>query len=333
MGLLRSVAAVVLILAALSACGGGEGAASDGVLHGNSGTTTSSGGARLLFSSGFEGSIALSAPSLYGNGGWQDIRGTDSTTGFTWPGNISGGSISMQLIAGVPVDASTIGNYMFNRIETVMGHNGNQTQALYSELRQQGGSVQQDVLLLQPASEQGDMYISFWIKLQPNLQAKMTPQTWYEVFEWKTGGDYRVKCEIDSWDDGCGGVKPNGPMFWRLQGDNEANGGLPYQEFWHVDNCAHAVPVDQWFKFEVFWHRSHASDGRVWVGVNGQMYFNRYGANYGVNNKTINRIFLPNLYARDTSYSAAAPLYHWVDDVEIWNGFPPVGNNPPYAPH
>ena len=31
MGLLRSVAAVVLILAALSACGGGEGAASDGV--------------------------------------------------------------------------------------------------------------------------------------------------------------------------------------------------------------------------------------------------------------------------------------------------------------
>ena len=74
MGLLRSVAAVVLILAALSACGGGEGAASDGVLHGNSGTTTSSGGARLLFSSGFEGSIALSAPSLYGNGGWQDIR-------------------------------------------------------------------------------------------------------------------------------------------------------------------------------------------------------------------------------------------------------------------
>ena len=49
--------------------------------------------------------------------------------------------------------------------------------------------------MLQPASEQGDMYISFWIKLQPDLQAKMTPQTWYEVFEWKTGGDYRVTCE------------------------------------------------------------------------------------------------------------------------------------------
>ena len=58
--------------------------------------------------------------------------------------------------------------------------------------------------------------------------------------------------------------------------------------------------------------------------------FDRYGANYGVNNATVNRIMLPNLY-RDT-YSAC-PIYHWVDDVEIWNGFPPVGNNPPYAPH
>ena len=55
--------------------------------------------------------------------------GTDSTTGFTWPGNIWGGSISSQMIAGVPVNASTIGNYMVNRIETVTGHNGNQTQS------------------------------------------------------------------------------------------------------------------------------------------------------------------------------------------------------------
>ena len=178
MGLLRSVAAVVLILAALSACGGGEGAASDGVLHGNSGTTTSSGGARLLFSSGFEGSIALSAPSLYGNGAWQDIVGTDSTTGSTWPGNIWGGGIRSQMIVDAPVNATTLGNYMVNRIETVTGRDGNPTKALYSELKQRGGDRTQDVLMLQPASEQGDMYVSFWIKLQPDLLAKMTPQTW-----------------------------------------------------------------------------------------------------------------------------------------------------------
>ncbi len=38
---------------------------------------------------------------------------------------------------------------------------------------------------------------------------------------------------------------------------------------------------------------------------------------------------MPNLYS-DTPY----PIYQWIDDVEIWDGFPPVtGNNPPYAPH
>jgi len=37
---------------------------------------------------------------------------------------------------------------------------------------------------------------------------------------------------------------------------------------------------------------------------------------------------MPNLYA-----GGSYPIYQWVDDLEIWNGFPPVGNNPPYAPH
>ena len=330
MGLLRSVAAVVLILAALSACGGGEGAASDGVLHGNSGTTTSSGGARLLFSSGFESSTVLNAPSnFYGTGAHQTFVGTDGTTGFTWPGNIWGGSIDFLMITGVTVNASTLGNYMVNRIETVTGHNGNPTQSPLQRTQAEGRRRTQDVLMLQPAREEGDMYISFWLKLQPDLLAKMTPQTWSSIFEWKTGGDYRTILYVASWEDGCRGVKPNGPLFWQLRGDNEANGGLPYQEFWKVDNCSHAVPVGQWFKLEVFWHRSHQSDGRTWVAVNGTVIFDHYGANYGVNNATVNRIMLPNLYSDPSSW----PIYHWVDDVEIWNGFPPVGNNPPYAPH
>jgi hypothetical protein len=37
---------------------------------------------------------------------------------------------------------------------------------------------------------------------------------------------------------------------------------------------------------------------------------------------------MPNLYT-----GGVYPAYHWIDDIEIWNGFPPVGNNPPYAPH
>jgi len=53
------------------------------------------------------------------------------------------------------------------------------------------------------------------------------------------------------------------------------------------------------------------------------------GPNMGIYNAPINRIFMPNLYS-----GSAYPIYQWIDDLEIWNGFPPAtGNNPPYAPH
>jgi hypothetical protein len=331
MGLLRNVAAVVLILAALFAGGRGEGAASDGVLHGNSGTTTSSGVATLLFSSGFESATTLDTPISYGNGARQYLSGTDSTTGFNWTNKVWGGDFSFNLIVNRPINGTPLSFYMHNEIQNVTGHDGKPTQALYMEITNQGGSFIQDELTLEPPSEQGDMYVSFWLKLQPDLLTSvMTPQNWFMVFEWKTGGptteDYRMKAEIDSWGDGCGGVKPNGPMFWRVTADNNYTNG--YQEYWHVDNCGYAIPVDQWFKFEVFWHRSHSSDGRFWMAVDGHIICDRYEANYGVSNDPIDRIFLPNLYT-----NGPYPVYWWVDNLQIWDGFPPVGNNPPYAPH
>ena len=94
---------------------------------------------------------------------------------------------------------------------------------------------------------------------------------------------------------GVVGVKPNGPLYWQIEGDNEANGGLPYQVFWKVENCWHPVPVDEWFKFEVFWHRSHLSEGRVWMAVNGQVIVDCNVRNKGVSNAPINRIMIPNL--------------------------------------
>ena len=54
------------------------------------------------------------------------------------------------------------------------------------------------------------------------------------VFAWKTDGDYRVIANIASWEDGCRGAKPNGPLYWEIRGDNNANGGLPYQLFWSL---------------------------------------------------------------------------------------------------
>ena len=279
--------------------------------------------AKLLFSSGFEGSTVLSVPSdCFGTGCWQNIVGIDSLTGFAWPVNIWGGSSThFQLLADAPVDATTVGNYMFNQIQTVTGHNGTPTHALYQQISQSGvsgtgpnGGPTQDPFMLQPASETSDLYISYWLKYQPDLAQKMT-NDWRVVFEFKTAGDYRVIASVVTWGLGAGGVSV--PLSWEIVGDNEANGGMPYQRFWDVYNTTVPVPVGEWFKFEVFWHRSSGSDGRVWMAVNGQVIVDHYGSNMGVNNASINRIMMPNLYS-STSY----PIYQWVDDVQIWDGFP-----------
>src|SRR5713226_127991 len=156
--------------------------------------------ANLLFSSGFEGTTALLPPSgFYGTGAWQDFVGLDSITGFTWPPNIwGGGPTHFQMIADTTVDATTIDNYMFNQIQTVTGHDGSPTQALYQQISQsgccgtgpQGGSPTQDPFMIQPVGETSDLYISYWLKYQPDLAQKMTNPNWRVVFEWKTAGDY-----------------------------------------------------------------------------------------------------------------------------------------------
>jgi hypothetical protein len=282
--------------------------------------------ASLLFSSGFENATELMAPSaFYGTGAWQALVGVDSVTGYAWPPAVWGGGGNLMLLADTTADASTIGTYMSSEIQTVSGHNGNATQVLYSVINQsgccgtgsQGGGATQLPYILQPAYEGGDMYIRYWLKWQPDFTTLMSGASgwnWRSVFEWKTAGDYRVICEVKR-DPYLNGGQP----FWSVLGDNNANGGLPYQMFWEVQNMTVPVPAGgQWFQVEVFWHRSAASDGRVWMAINGQVIVNRLGPNIGVYEAPINRIYMHLLYS-STTY----PIYQWVDDLQIWDGFPP----------
>lgn len=279
------------------------------------------GGPKLLFKSGFDGAALSSTFEIYGHGGWQQIAGTDDVTGFAWPPAIGVRStLRLQMIVGVPVEQSTITDYIENRIETVTGRNGTPTRALYQLIKRRGEGFccTQDTFMLQPAAEPGDMYVSFWVKLQPDLLEK-NANTWKALFEWKTAGDYRVLTQI---------MTDGGAAYWRTQGDNVANGNLPKETFWRIEDRNVPVPIGEWFKYEVFWHRSDGPEGRVWAAVNGKVIADRHGPLMGVHRKAINRIMLPNLYQGGTT-----PQYQWVDDLEIWNGFPPLGDNPPYGPH
>jgi hypothetical protein len=288
--------------------------------------------AKLLFWSGFESGVSLGPIyNCYPNGCYQQLLGTDSATGFSWPPKIASNT-KFQMRSGIQVTPQTMSDWIVNDIQTVTGHTGAPTRAQYSLIKKnpctgtagQGGCVTQDPYIYAPTS-QGDTYISFWRKVQPDLVQKLgTTNAWHVVFEWKSTGDYRVIASI---------VNYGGTPYWQIKADNLSNGGLPKQEFWRVENKSVPVPIGQWFKFEVFWHRSKGSDGRVWMAVNGQKIVDKFGPNIGVNNDPIDRIFLMQLYS-----GAAYPIYQWTDDVQIWSSFPTAKPgepwyNPPYGPH
>ncbi|HTP38082.1 MAG TPA: carbohydrate-binding protein [Steroidobacteraceae bacterium] len=307
---------------------------------------------KLLFASGFEGDFneaPLAAQDCWGGGCWQNFSGTDSTTGFTWPGNVWGGSAKFLLLSDQAYTTpATMGNFLFDRVDTVTGHTGAQTHVLLQQNSQNVNgtaspaySVEQNVLQFLPQHEDGDMYISYWLKFQPDMAEKMHNMadgpgvqnggTWRSFFALKTGGqvawggpaddgDYRIEAYVLTY----GNVAP----YWALRGDNVAGGNAPLVNSWQEENHTVPVPINQWFKFEIFWHRSAGSDGRAWMAVNGQTLIDHHGPNVGAWNMPINRIFAPLVYS-----SSPYPIYQWMDDLEIWDGFPPMGNNPPYAAH
>ncbi len=281
----------------------------------------------------------------WGTGCWQDLTGLDNIANFNWPPLLWGGGGKMLLLTEPAAStAANIGDRMFNRIETVTGPRGNQTRGLRQQISYnvngtngQGASSEQNEFQFLPKREDGDLYLSFWLKLQPDLAQKMATDywgnngTWRAIFAFKTGGqttwggpanngDYRVEAYVRS---------SNGQLFWSMLGDNNAGGGAPLVNSWNLENRNVPVPVNQWFKLEFFWHRSNGSDGRIWMAANGQVIADRRGPNMGAWSMPINRIIAPMLYT-----GSAMPVYQWVDDLELWDGFPPGnGDNPPYAAH
>jgi hypothetical protein len=279
--------------------------------------------ATLLFASGFEDGVALSA--VRGRAGWQYLAGTDSVTGFVWPPAIWSSGAGLQLLTGV--DDTSASAYIANRIETVTGRDGRSTRALYQSVVRRATAVTQDPLLFTPPAptgREGDLYTSEWVKLQPDLASQLVAGkmpdgswgNWRVLFEWKTGGqgadyggDYRIKLSINKSD--------SGTLYWSVAGDNNANGPFPFEAYWTADNYEVPVIAGQWFRLETFTHRSAGSDGEFWAKIGGQSIVDHLGPNVGVNNRPINRIMLSQVYT-----GGQVPAYQWVDDLEIWDGTP-----------
>ncbi len=263
-------------------------------------------GARLLFAAGFAG-VSLGQPQ----GGWQTLFGGG------WPPDIWGGGAALQVLTGLPDEGPALSEYIQNEIRSMPGRGGAETSALCQIVRRFGTDVTQVPLLLTPAREEGDLYTSAWIYLQPDLAAQLDNRrapdgartNWRAFWSFKSAGDYRLGVSIAK--------DAGGNPYWTAQGDNNANGGLPRAVFWRQENRRVPVPAGRWTHVETFTHRSADGEGRFWIAVDGQTLFDRRGPNIGVARAPINRVFLSTVYTNGTT-----PAWQCVDKVAIYQGMP-----------
>ncbi len=271
-------------------------------------------GSKLLFKSGFEGSIILTGPNDPldpDNADYQFLRGTDSETGFKWP-------ITLDYLdvvnSGIHlVDTGDDEEAISNKIVTTIGHDGKPTKALYSIENYVVSDLctQSPYELLDVKNGKRDLYIRYWMKIDSS-SVTQKKDTWRALFEYKTV-DYDLG-------DGTGtGFRlisfiytdpANGIPYWHWQGDAD-----PEHPVWEIDNKTIPVPVNEWFLTEYYWHWSDNADGRALWKVNGQVVGDHYGPTTR-NSKPIDFIMLWQIYGDSN------PKYQWIDDIEIWDGLP-----------
>ena len=299
--------------------------------------------ANILFKSNFGPGVTVEEPHGYytnGKGAWQLITGTDQETGFSWPITAFDATWSpMQLITSEIISSSTIGDHIHNEIREVVGPDGNNTHELFQNVKIKGPVPKwdaQDPLMIHRPWTKGDVdeiYYTYWHKNSSDLKNNLSRGGASIVqSQFKTGGylnkwhgDYRISTYV---------AKDNqGELYWRTKGDNVANGPWSRVDYWVEENHEVAVPVGEWFKYEVYWKRSDGDDGRHWVAVNGEVVTDHHGPNMGDEGLPITRIMLTSQYT-----GGLAPVEGHTTGLEIWDSFPcgvgkscyenPWGNGP-----
>lgn len=258
--------------------------------------------ATLLFSSGFENGVYIDNTAYPDNEDYRIIKGTDSETGFSWPISILGSQNSaLHYIDDDNHQAVS------SEIQTVIGRDGQLTNALYQEENYITGTeaTQCPYEILDITEGTKDLYIKYWIKLDSTSLYK--PDMWRTFFEYKTekydkGTGFRLIAFIYTDSDGM--------PYWSFQGDKN-----PKKPIWEINNKDIPVPVNEWFLTEFYWHWSEGKDGRVYWKINGECIGEHHGPTTR-RGKSLDFILLAQIYGNSN------PKYQWIDDIEIWDSEP-----------
>jgi hypothetical protein len=257
---------------------------------------------KLLFESSFEKDTYILVPDRKDSTvWWQEIRSMQNSK-ISWPIKLQGEEGCFQMI----VNNKNINDYIENRIETVLGINGEETKALHQVIKKKEHEWTQDPYVVYTKNkEQKKLYIKYSLKYPKNLSELLNKDSWLTFCQFKTTTDYRLSYYIYS--------DENSKLYWYVHGDNVVLDNVPYKEYWFQENRCVPVPVGKWFNVEIFWNRSSKENGRVWLAINGKVVIDYRGITKLED--PINEIML------FTNYASVA-IEQWVDNIEIWSDFP-----------
>ncbi|MFS4448412.1 hypothetical protein [Maribacter sp. 2307UL18-2] len=259
----------------------------------------------LLFSSGFESDTYLSEPQEgFESDFWPDyeiIRGKDLTTGYSWPIRILGSNFS-----GIHKIDDDGGSAIDNSIDTVIGHDGQETKALFQRVNYDVLATQTPYQINNIAENPEELYISYRMKTDDS--ALVGPDKWRAIWEYKTdnyGTSMNGFRMIAFMETNAQGIK-----HWVFQGDTS-----PTTPIWQIENYDIPVPTNEWFQVAYYIKWSDSSDGYASMKVNGELIAEHSGATT-TNSDNLDFIILTQVYGN------SHPMHQWVDDIEIWNGLP-----------
>ena len=270
--------------------------------------------ARLLFTSGFEEGVYLEDPYHDANQWWQYLRGQDE--GYVFPDDLPGTNSRFQYLVGSSVPRSQLSEHAETRIDTVTGHHGNPTRALYLEIKKDDpnfDNTARNQYNVNWKNSQTEAYIRFWMMLQPNLESAMPNGGWHGILEWReSGDDYRWGLHIG---------KNSKGLYWKCRSQWGSLGSSPV----HWDEPAVYDPppesiLGEWALLELHWIHSTGSDGLVHIKINGETIIEHHGRNKkdsGLKVAWFFKVYTKKDYLRDYGKH-----YRWFDDLEIWDTVP-----------
>jgi hypothetical protein len=238
--------------------------------------------------SGFESATALSTVTGNGpNGNHQDITGTDSSTGYAWPGNPWGATFFAIHLDPHSGNTDPLASHFLNSLDTMTGHTGASTKALHLLL---SGYPDQSCCAQNLIEASGftapikQEYFRVWMKFPSAFATQFSSfhDDFRMLWEWKTNNNMRSATEI---------TNSGGTPIWEMQIDvggrncsgNSSSAGLFVDpntgaiqrdcagpQVWSdAFNTGVGVPINTWFLMEVWNKRSLGNDGITQLAING----------------------------------------------------------------